>query len=77
MSAHIYAWVKENNWRASVTDRYDKTRLPVGDPDCKLGAGRSTTKELSDGTTEEKKELIWGYGTGVAAATALSMAMSC
>jgi hypothetical protein len=65
---HIYAWVKENNWRAYVADRYDKTRIPVGDPDCKLGVKRSTNKELSDGTTEEKKELIWGYGTGVAAA---------
>jgi hypothetical protein len=66
---HIYAWVKENNWRAYVTDRYDKTRIPAGDPDCKLGVKRSTNKELSDGTTEEKKELIWGYGSGVAAAT--------
>jgi len=25
---HIYAWVKENNWRVYVTDRSDKTRLP-------------------------------------------------
>jgi hypothetical protein len=40
-----------------------------GDPDCKLGVKRSTNKELPDGTTEEKKELLWGYGTGVAAAT--------
>jgi hypothetical protein len=66
---HIYAWVKENNWRAYVKDRYDKTRIPIGDPDCKLGVKRTTNKELPDGTTEEKKELIWGYGTGVAAAT--------
>jgi hypothetical protein len=66
---HLYAWVKENNWRAYVPERYDKARIPVGDPDCKLGVKRSTNKELSDGTTEEKKELIWGYGTGVAAAT--------
>jgi hypothetical protein len=65
---HIYAWVKENNWRAYVAERYDKTRQPTGDPDCKLGVKRSTNKELPDGTTEEKKELIWGYGTGVAAA---------
>lgn len=27
------------------------------------------SKEQPDGTTKEKKELIWGYGTGVAAAT--------
>ncbi len=66
---HIYAWVKENNWRAYVAERFDKTQIPVGDPDCKLGVKRSTNKELADGSTEEKKELIWGYGSGVAAAT--------
>lgn len=66
---HIYAWVKENNWRAYVSERYDKTRIPVGDPDCRLGVKRSTNQELPAGTTDEKKELIWGYGSGVAAAT--------
>ncbi len=66
---HIYAWVKENNWRTYVKERYDKTKQLKGDPDCKLGVKRSTNKELPDGTIEEKKELIWGYGTGVAAAT--------
>lgn len=65
---HIYAWVKENNERAYVRDRYDKTRIPVGDPDCKLGVKRSTNQEQPDGRTKEKKELLWGYGTGVAAA---------
>jgi hypothetical protein len=66
---HIYAWVKENNLRAYITDRYDKTQILAGDPDCKLGVKRSTNRELPDGTTEEKKELLWGYGSGVAAAT--------
>src|SRR6266700_1699784 len=66
---HIYAWVKENNWRTYVKDRYDPTGIPVGDPDCKLGVKRSTNQEQPDGSTKEKKELIWGYGTGVAAAT--------
>ncbi|GCE27882.1 hypothetical protein KDA_33660 [Dictyobacter alpinus] len=66
---HIYAWVKENNWRAYVGERYDKTRIPVGDPDCKLGVKRSTNQEQDDGSTQEKKELLWGYGSGVAAAT--------
>lgn len=56
---HIYAWVKENNPRAYVPDRYDKTLILPGDPDCKLGVKRSTNKELPDGTTEEKKELLW------------------
>jgi Transposase DDE domain len=66
---HIYAWVKENNERAYVKDRYDKTRRPVGDPDCRLGVKRSTNQEQEDGSTKVKKELLWGYGTGVAVST--------
>jgi hypothetical protein len=66
---HIYAWVKENNERAYVQERYNKTRQLAGDPDCKLGVKRSTNQEHPDGSTKEKKELIWGYGSGVAAAT--------
>lgn len=66
---HLYAWVKENNERAYVPDRYDKTQCLKGDPDCKLGVKRSTNQEQPDGSTEEKKELLWGYGSGVAAAT--------
>ncbi|MEK7816917.1 MAG: hypothetical protein AAB281_01530, partial [Actinomycetota bacterium] len=37
---HILAWVKENNPKAYVEDRYDKTKQPAGDPDCKLGCKR-------------------------------------
>lgn len=66
---HLYAWVQENNERAYVPERYDKTKRLAGDPDCKLGVKRSTNKELADGTTEEKKELLWGSGSGIAAAT--------
>ncbi len=66
---HLYAWVKHNNERAYVPDRYDKTQRPAGDPDCRLGVKRSTNQEQPDGSTEEKKELLWGYGSGVAAAT--------
>ncbi len=66
---HIYAWVKENNERAYVKERYDKTQRLKGDPDCRLGVKRSTNQEQPDGSTEEKKELLWGYGTGVAVST--------
>ncbi|WP_242527411.1 hypothetical protein [Ktedonosporobacter rubrisoli] len=66
---HIYAWGKENNPRASVKERYDKTKVLAGDPDCKLGVKRSTNREQPDGSTKEKKEMLWGYGSGVAAAT--------
>src|SRR5258707_3936226 len=65
---HIYAWVQENNERAYVKDRYDKTKRLAGDPDCRLGVKSSTNKELPAGSTEENKELLWGYGSGVAAA---------
>jgi hypothetical protein len=66
---HIYAWVKENNQRVYVTDRYDKAQRLAGDPDCRLGVKRSTNQEQPDGSTTEKKELLWGYGSGVVAAT--------
>ena len=66
---HIYAWVKENNERAYVSERYDKTKRLPGDLDCRLGVKRSTNQEQADGSTKEKKEYIWGYGSGVAAAT--------
>lgn len=66
---HIYAWVKENNERTYVKDRYDKTKQLAGDPDCKLGVKRSSNQEQPDGSKKEKKEYIWGYGSGVAAAT--------
>ncbi len=66
---HIFAWVKENNERVYVKERYDKTKILPGDPDCKLGVKRSTNQEQPDGSTKEKKEYVWGYGSGVAAAT--------
>ena len=66
---HIYAWVKENNERAYVAQRYDKSKTLAGDRDCKLGVKRSTNQEQPDGSSKEKKELLWGYGSGVVAAT--------
>lgn len=38
---HIIAWVKENNPKAYLDEkRFDKTKQPAGDPDCKLGCKR-------------------------------------
>ena len=34
---HIIAFVKENNPKVYLQDRYDKTKQPKGDPDCRLG----------------------------------------
>src|SRR5213080_3698936 len=65
---HIYAWVKENNWRAYVSERFKKDQQPKGDPDCRLGVKKSTNQQQADGSTKERKELLWGYGSGVATA---------
>jgi hypothetical protein len=45
---HIIAWVKENNLKAYVSDRYDKTQQPKGDPDCKLGCKKRHNKGDGD-----------------------------
>jgi hypothetical protein len=66
---HIYAWVKPNNPRVSMVDRFCKEQQPRGDPDCRVGVKRSTNRELPDGSTKEVKDYLWGYGSGVAAAT--------
>jgi len=61
---HLYAWVRENNPREDVPHRHDPARQPRGDPDCRLGA---KCRANQAGRTE--KEFLWGYGTGLAAAT--------
>src|SRR6266487_271389 len=65
---HIYAWVRENNPRESIKDRFCKDRQPKGDPDCKVGVKKSTNQEQPDGSTIVRKEYLWGYGSGVASA---------
>jgi hypothetical protein len=40
---HILAWVKENNPKDYVQDRYDKEKQPAGDPDCRLGSAAATS----------------------------------
>lgn len=65
---HIYAFVKENNLRAYVKERYNPNLQPRGDRDCQRGVKRSTNKEPADGSTKEEKEYLWGYGSGVASA---------
>lgn len=70
---HIIAWVKENNPKAYVANRYDKTQQPPGDPDCRLGCkrrhNRTTPAHGSDSTaTVSVGEFYWGYGSGVVVA---------
>lgn len=78
---HILAFVKENNPKAYITDRYDKTRQPKGDPDCKLGCKRRHNRRASSQEPPEKTpatnplpadtisigEFYWGYASGIVA----------
>ncbi|GER89809.1 hypothetical protein KDW_39710 [Dictyobacter vulcani] len=66
---HIYAWVKENNPRVSLLGRFFPDRQPSGDPDCRVGVKKSTNLEQADGSKKVQKECLWGYGSGVVAAT--------
>jgi hypothetical protein len=75
---HIIAWVKENNPKAYVEDRFNKAQQPKGDPDCKLGCKRKHNKrplQLEPPVTPTKNpvaadtvqvgEFYWGYGSGI------------
>jgi hypothetical protein len=62
---HIYADVQENNPRAYVNDRFNPTRQPRADPDCRLGAKRSTNQTDEQGNAKTKTEWLWGYGSGI------------
>ncbi len=49
---HIIAWVKENNPKTFVRNRFDKRRRPKGDPDCRLGCKHKANplpEESTDG----------------------------
>ena len=65
---HIYAWVRENNPRESIGFRFLPENQPKGDPDCRVGVKKCTNQEQADGSKKEKKEYLWGYGSGVATA---------
>jgi len=55
-STNIPANVKENNLKTSIASRFDKTRFPKGDPDCRLGVMVYFPQPF-------KKEIrfFWGY----------------
>ena len=77
---HILAFVKENNPKAYVTNRYDKAKQPAGDPDCRLGCKRRHNQRASSheppptptanpvpANTVSVGEYYWGYASGVVA----------
>jgi transposase len=55
-SCPIVALLRENNLKTSMSDRFDKTRIPAGDPDARLGV-------LIHFPNPFKKEVryFWGY----------------
>jgi hypothetical protein len=66
---HILAWVKENNPKAYVSDRFSKTKQPSGDPDCRLGCKRRHNRRVASdtpttnpraATTVKVGEYYWG-----------------
>ena len=67
---HILAWVKENNLKDFVPDRFNKLRQPFGDPDCRLGCKRrhnrtTPTTNPRSASTVAVGEYYWGYGSGI------------
>lgn len=77
---HVVAWVKENNPKAYVSDRYDKNKQPAGDPDCKLGCKKRRNIRLASddlpptphdnpvpAAHAEVGAYYWGYASGVVA----------
>jgi len=76
---HILAWVKENNPKAYVAERFNKKKQPVGDPDCRLGCKRRHNRSTPPPTPTRNPvpakqtkvgEYYWGYGSGVIVAKA-------
>lgn len=80
---HIIAWIKENNPKTFIKEgRYDKTRQPAADPDCRLGVKKrrnQKTKQEAKATVPTPTclaqpatktavaEVYWGYGSGLVA----------
>lgn len=80
---HIIAWVRENNPKERIKDRYDKTKQPKGDRDCKLSCKQSRNQRQTKAATQATPaqegtpasqakpgvddEYYWGYASGVVA----------
>lgn len=73
---HILAWVKENNRKQYIKEgRFDKTRQPASDPDCKLGCKRRHNRLVVTTPAQEGQpatrvpvsvgEYYWGYASGI------------
>lgn len=74
----ILAWVKENNPKTYIKERYNPQRQPKGDPDCRLSVKRRrniapdtiptpTTNPLAGSSNRSRPDYYWGYASGVVA----------
>jgi hypothetical protein len=77
----ILAWVKENNPKQFVADRFNKEKQPKGDRDCKLGCKERTNQRKSSpnpspstpttnpvpADTVSVGVFYWGYASGIVA----------
>jgi hypothetical protein len=80
----ILAWVQENNPKAYIKEgRFDKTKQPRGDPDCKLGVKQRRNTAPAEAATDDPAtptrdpqaasqlqigvDILWGYASGVVA----------
>ena len=57
----ILAFVKENNPKQYVKDRFKKSNIPCGDRTCALGVKPSSNK---DGDGKKNVRYFWGYKSG-------------
>jgi hypothetical protein len=70
---HVLAWVKENNPKTYVPDRFNGAHQPAGDPDCRLGCKRRTNQGAPPtpkrnpvaARGHKRGEFYWGYGSGI------------
>jgi len=70
---HILAWVKENNPKTYVAERFNKAKQPTGDPDCKLGCKRRHNQRSAPPTPTRHPvaailkvgDYYWGYASGI------------
>lgn len=65
---HILAWVKQNNPKTYLSDRFDQSQQP-SDPDCRVGCKRrhnfqTPQTDAQPASSTEVGEYYWGYATG-------------
>ncbi len=80
----ILAWVKENNPKAYVKERYNPQRQPKGDADCRLSGKRRrniapdglptpATNPVAGSSGLARSDYYWGYASGVVATRSAPM----